>query len=134
MYASSVSSEEPISMSLIDPVMTPPAYNAQVSLNSSHFTLDFSNQASSMQSLASVLRQNPQIISNPLENTFDLFIFDLNDSMQYNFDSVSFNFGNHYGALEFDMLDHMFFDVVKTAFDDVIKCREDSIRRRHQVS
>ena len=34
-------------------------------------------------------------------------VFDVNDPMQYNFDPASFNFGNHYGALEFGMLGHM---------------------------
>lgn len=99
--------------------MTPPAYNAQVSPISPHFTPGPSNQASPMQSMAGVLRQNPQITPNPLENTYGLSIFDPNDPMQYNFDPANFNFGNYYGALEFGMLDHMSFGVVETAFDDV---------------
>jgi hypothetical protein len=120
MYASSASSEESISMSLIDSVVIPSAYSAQVSLISPHFTLDLSNQASSMQSMTGVLRQNSQITPNSFENTYDSFIFDLNDPMHYNFDLANFNFENHYDALKFDMLDHMFFDVMKTASDDVI--------------
>ena len=34
-------------------------------------------------------------------------MYDPNDPFQYNFDPASFNFGNHYGALEFGMLGHM---------------------------
>lgn len=33
--------------------------------------------------------------------------FDSNDLSKYNFDPAAFNFGNHYGALEFGMLGHM---------------------------
>lgn len=72
-----------------------------------------------MQSMAGVLRQNPQTTPNSLENTYGSSIFDPNDPMHYNFDPASFNFGNHYGALKFDMLDHMSSGVVKTAFGDV---------------
>jgi hypothetical protein len=72
-----------------------------------------------MQSMAGVLRQNPQTTPNPLENTYGLFILDPNDSMHYNFDPATFNFENHSGALEFGMLGHMSSGVMKTASDDV---------------
>lgn len=36
------------------------------------------------------------------------------NSMQYDFDPMSLNFGHHCGALEPDFLDHTSFDVAKT--------------------
>lgn len=45
-------------------------------------------------------------------------IFDGQDLSQYNFDPASFNFGNHYGALEFGMLGHMSSGAAETPPND----------------
>ena len=61
--------------------------------------------------MAGVLQQNPQStptpMQTPMQSSFSPSIFDPNDPMQYTFDPASFNFGNHYGALEFGMLGHL---------------------------
>ena len=59
-----------------------------------------------MQSLASTLRQ-PQQVTPSLQTSFNSLHYDPSDPNQYNFDPASFNFGNHYGALEFGMLGNM---------------------------
>lgn len=117
MYASGPA-PGPMAMPMVDPVMSPPSYSAQVSPISPHFTPGHSNQASPMQSMAGVLRQHPQTTPHPMESTYSPTIFDPNDPMQYNFDPASFNFGNHYGALEFGMLGHMSSGVVETSSGD----------------
>lgn len=93
---------------LTDTIMNAPqSFSTQPSPISPHFNPGPSHQASPMQSMAGVLQQNPQGTPNSLQGTFSPSIFDPNDPMQYNFDPSSFNFGNHYGALEFGMLGHM---------------------------
>lgn len=117
MYASSgpPGGPMPMPMPLVDSVVSPPCYSAQVSPISPHFTPGSSNQASPMQSMAGVLRQTPQPTPNALESAYGPTIFDPNDPMQYNFDPASFNFGSTYGALEFGMLGHMSSGVVETS-------------------
>lgn len=115
MYASSGPAGVPMPMPLVDPGVSPPCYSAQVSPISPHFTPGSSNQASPMQSMAGVLRHNPQPTPNALESAYGPTIFDPNDPMQYSFDPASFNFGNTYGALEFGMLGHMSSGVVDTS-------------------
>ncbi|KAL9576113.1 MAG: hypothetical protein Q9212_007376 [Teloschistes hypoglaucus] len=86
---------------LSDGIMPPQAYSNQHSPISSQFSSGPSVQPSPMQSMASALQPGP------LQTPFGGNVFDINDPMQYNFDPSSFNFGNHYGALEFGMLGHM---------------------------
>ncbi len=50
-------------------------------------------------------------ISNP---SFEASLFDPNDPTLFNFNPSDFNFGNHYGALEFGMLGHMTSGAVNT--------------------
>ncbi|PGH12542.1 hypothetical protein AJ80_06703 [Polytolypa hystricis UAMH7299] len=45
--------------------------------------------------------------ANPSQNPFGSAFFDPSDPALFNFDIASMNFGNHYGALEFGMLNHM---------------------------
>lgn len=59
-----------------------------------------------MQSIGSALHQSQQANST-VQTSFSGQIFDPRDALQYNFDPASFNFGNHYGALEFGILGHM---------------------------
>lgn len=93
---------------LTDTIMSAPQpFSTQPSPISPHFNPGPSHQASPMQSMAGVLQQNPQGTPASMQGTFSPSIFDPNDPMQYNFDPASFNFGNHYGALEFGMLGHM---------------------------
>jgi hypothetical protein len=62
-------------------------------------------QPSSMQELVDAARQSaPPDPIGSLHDPFAAHVFDANDPTQYNFDPASFNFGNHYGALEFGML------------------------------
>ncbi|KAA6413033.1 MAG: C6 finger domain [Lasallia pustulata] len=89
---------------LTDNMMAPQGFNSHQSSISPPFTSTPNQQASPMQSLAGAMQQNPQPGQNPLQNPFGGALFDPNDPTQYNFDPASFNFGNHYGALEFGML------------------------------
>ena len=59
-----------------------------------------------MRSLGSTLRQSQQVTPT-LQTTFSGMPYETGDPNQYSFDPASFNFGNHYGALEFGMLGHM---------------------------
>ena len=47
-------------------------------------------------------------------------LLDSGDLAQYNFDPASFNFGNHYGALEFGMLGHMSSGAAETSPSDAM--------------
>ena len=60
----------------------------------------------SMQSLVQAMESSAPPDSNTIQG-FGGNLFDGNDLTQYNFDPASFNFGNHYGALEFGMLNHI---------------------------
>ena len=55
---------------------------------------------------------------NQLQTPFSNNLFDPNDPTQYSFDPASFNFGNHYGALEFGMLGHMSSGAAETSPSD----------------
>ncbi|KAL8942174.1 MAG: hypothetical protein Q9211_001504, partial [Gyalolechia sp. 1 TL-2023] len=92
---------------LTDGMMAPQAYSNQQSPISPQFSSGPGHQQSPMQSMAGALQPNPQGNPNLMPTPFDSSIFDVNDPMQYNFDPASFNFGNHYGALEFGMLGQM---------------------------
>ncbi|KAL8687329.1 MAG: hypothetical protein Q9218_006467, partial [Villophora microphyllina] len=92
---------------LTDGMMAPQPYSNQQSPISSQFSSGPSVQPSPMQSMASALQSDAQTNASMLQTPFGGNVFDINDPMQYNFDPSSFNFGNHYGALEFGMLGHM---------------------------
>ncbi|KAL8664870.1 MAG: hypothetical protein Q9202_002732 [Teloschistes flavicans] len=92
---------------LTDGIMAPQPYSNQHSPISSQFSSGPSVQPSPMQSMASALQSGPPTNGSMLQTPFGGNVFDMNDPMQYNFDPSSFNFGNHYGALEFGMLGHM---------------------------
>ena len=47
-------------------------------------------------------------------------LLDTGDLSQYNFDPASFNFGNHYGALEFGMLGHLSSGAAETPPSDAL--------------
>ena len=64
-------------------------------------------QTSPMQSLAGAVQQTSPPNPSASHSTFGGNLFDPHDLTQYNFDPASFNFGNHYGALEFGILGHM---------------------------
>lgn len=86
--------------------MSPQAYSAQPSPISSHFNAGPNPLASPMQRIGSALPQSQQTTPT-IPNSYGGPMYDPNGSLQYNFDPASFNFGNHYGALEFGMLGHM---------------------------
>ncbi|KAL8736720.1 MAG: hypothetical protein Q9166_000086 [cf. Caloplaca sp. 2 TL-2023] len=92
---------------LTDGMMAPQSYSNQQSPITPQFGHGPSHQPSPMHSMASALQSNPQANPSMMPTSFGGNVFDINDPMQYNFDPSSFNFGNHYGALEFGMLGHM---------------------------
>ncbi|KAL8731688.1 MAG: hypothetical protein Q9181_004223 [Wetmoreana brouardii] len=98
----------PMGPPLTDGMIAPQPYSNQQSPISPQYSSGPGHQPSPMQSMAGALQSNPQQ-TNPsmMQNPFGGNVFDVNDSMHYNFDPSSFNFGNHYGALEFGMLGHM---------------------------
>ena len=107
MYVPTASQNQ-LSAPLAGNLMSPQAFSSQQSPISSQFNSATSQQASSLQNLTDVLHRNlPVSQANPLQSPFNSNPFDQNDPTQYNFDPASFNFGNHYGALEFGMLGHM---------------------------
>jgi hypothetical protein len=97
MYALDTSSSQ-MTLSLIDSVMSSSSHSAHVSFTSLRFTSDFSRLTSSMQSMISVLHQISQITSIT-KDTYDFNNYDHNDSMQYYFYSIDFNFENNCDVL-----------------------------------
>ena len=86
--------------------MASQAFSAQPSPISPHFNAGPSPQSSSMQSIGGALHQSQQATPT-MQTPYGPPMYETNESLQYNFDPASFNFGNHYGALEFGMLGHM---------------------------
>ncbi|KAL8903492.1 MAG: hypothetical protein Q9171_007383, partial [Xanthocarpia ochracea] len=99
---------------LTDGMMPPQPYSNQQSPIAPQFAQGPGHQPSPMQSMASALQSNSHSNPNLMQPSFGGNVFDINDPMQYSFDPSSFNFGNHYGALEFGMLGHMSSGAVET--------------------
>ena len=93
-------SQSRVPLSFSENSMERHVYSNQQSPNSAQFPQAISPQEPSMQGMAGFLQQSPQ--GAPFAP-----VFDPNDPNTYNFDPASYNFGNHYGALEFGMLGHM---------------------------
>ena len=91
---------------LTETMMGSQAYSTQPSPISPHFNGGPSPQGPSMQSIGSALHHSQQATS-ALQQSYGGQMYDSSDSLPYSFDPASFNFGNHYGALEFGMLGHM---------------------------
>lgn len=70
------------------------------------FQTQTNQQPTSMQNLAQAMESVAPQETTTLQD-FGGGLFEAPDMNQYNFDPASFNFGNHYGALEFGMLGHM---------------------------
>ena len=88
-------------------MMDPANFIAQQSPIVAQFQGDTRPPPTSMHSLVQVMEQ-PTAPQDPnAMQDFGGNIFESGDLSQYNFDTASFNFGNHYGALEFGMLGHM---------------------------
>ena len=92
---------------LSEGLMNSQAYSSQQSPISPQFQSGPNTQNSPMQSLANTLRQSQQATPSLQASSFNGLHYDPSDPSQYNFDPASFNFGNHYGALEFGMLGNM---------------------------
>ena len=88
---------------LSDNMMNPQPFKSQQSTISQQFN----GGPNPIQTIANPLQQSSQAIPTSMPDTFGGDPFDPSDPLQYNFDPASFNFGNHYGALEFGMLGHM---------------------------
>lgn len=91
---------------LSEGLMNSQAYSSQQSPISPQFHSGPNTQNSPMQSLANTLRQSQQTTPS-LQTSFNGLHYDPSDPNHYNFDPASFNFDNHYGALEFGMLGNM---------------------------
>ena len=118
MYPTGIQTSQ-MPASLSDGIMSPQGFGTQQSPMASQFSSAASQPTSSMQSLVDVMQQSAvSDQANPLESTFGNNFLDPQDLAQYNFDPASFNFGNHYGALEFGMLGHMSSGVVQTPPSD----------------
>lgn len=99
-----------VSVVLPDSVMGSQSFSTQPSpIAGTPFNASISSQPpTSSHGLVDVMHQtSSENASNVLSTTFNHSAFDPNDFSSYNFDPASFNFGNHYGALEFGMLGHM---------------------------
>ncbi|KAL8860524.1 MAG: hypothetical protein Q9178_003184 [Gyalolechia marmorata] len=99
---------------LTDGLMPPQPYGNQQSPITPQFAQGPGHQPSPMQSMAGALQSNSHSNPNLMQPSFGGNVFDINDPMPYSFDPSSFNFGNHYGALEFGMLGHMSSGAVET--------------------
>ncbi|MCJ1430737.1 Transcriptional regulator of nonfermentable carbon utilization [Xylographa pallens] len=118
MYPNPVQSTQ-MSASLSDSIMSPQGFGPQQSPMASQFSSAAPQPMSSMQSLVDVMQQGAVVDqANPLQGTFGNNFLDPQELAQYNFDPASFNFGNHYGALEFGMLGHMSSGAVQTPPSD----------------
>ena len=105
---------------LPDLAMNSQSYGSQQSPLSARFNPASGSQTASMQSLAEAIQHaTPTDTAASLPTAFGTNFLDPNDSSQYNFDPASFNFGNHYGALEFGMLGHMSSGAAETPPSDV---------------
>lgn len=118
MYSASMPANQ-MSAPHADARMNQQRYGPQQSPMGPQFGPVSGQPATSMAGLVDVMQQNVQ--SNPqsaIQNPFGGNPFDSQDLAQYNFDPASFNFGNHYGALEFGMLGHMSSGAVQTPPSD----------------
>ena len=84
------------------------SFNQQSPLSTNFNPLSVSQGNAALQSLAGAMQQStPSGPSNVLSSAFGSSMYDLYDPSQFDFDPASFNFGNHYGAMEFGMLGQM---------------------------
>ena len=110
-----------VTSTLPDLIMNAQTYGSQQSPLSARFNSRSGPPPASMQSLADVMQQTTATDGSvPLQSAFVPTLFDPNDPMQYDFDPASFNFGNHYGALEFGMLGQMSSGAAETPPSDSI--------------
>jgi len=118
IYSASMPSNQ-MSAPHTDAMMTQQRFGPQQPPMAPQFSPVSGQPATSMAGLVDVMQQNVQ--TNPqraIQNPFGGNPFDSHDLSQYNFDPASFNFGNHYGALEFGMLGHMSSGAVQTPPSD----------------
>jgi hypothetical protein len=91
-------------MTLPDTLVDPSSFTTQASPISTQFVQNAGQQQPAVQSVVQSMPQpTVQDTRQPMPN-YDSNMFDTTDLNQYDFDPGAFNFGNHYGALEFGML------------------------------
>ena len=90
-------------------------HNTGYGQHHSPITTQFQNPSGLPVTMSNLINSGPGVSSN---QGFGGDIFDASDLSQYNFDPASFNFGNHYGALEFGILGHMATGASKTPPND----------------
>ena len=113
-------------------MMNSQVYTTQASPISPQFSTGSNPQTSPMQNIASTLQQSQQATPT-VQGSFPGPVFDARDSLQYNFDPASFNFGNHYGALEFGILGHMSSGAGETPPSDAVTATA-NVGRAHNGS
>ena len=112
---------------MTDALMNASAYGAQQSPISQTFPVSAGVPQTSMQSLVQAIQSAaPPQDTNTIQD-FGGNLFDGQDMAQYNFDPASFNFGNHYGALEFGMLGQMSSGAAETSPGDTSQISQASL-------
>ena len=112
---------------ITDALMGTSAFGAQQSPISQTFPGSAGQPAASMQSLVQAMESTAPPAETSAIQDFGGNIFDGQDLTQYNFDPASFNFGNHYGALEFGMLGHMSSGAAETSPGDTSQLSQASL-------
>jgi hypothetical protein len=104
MYSTSLPSSQ-LPAPMVEGLMSPQGFDPQRAPLGTQFSPVSGQSASSMAGMVDVMQQS--VSTGPIQPSFGGTGYDPHDLSQYNFDPASFNFGNHYGALEFGMLGHM---------------------------
>ena len=99
-------------------MMAPQAYDTQSPINH-QFDPGSAHLTSSVQSFPATMQQTIPSLPGQPQSSFGSGAYDSVDLGQYNFDPASFNFGNHYGALEFGMLGQMSSGAAETPPSDI---------------
>ena len=99
-------------------MMAPQGYDTQSPMNQ-QFDPGSAHLTPSVQSFPTTMHQTIPSIPGQPQSSFGSGPFDSVDLSQYNFDPASFNFGNHYGALEFGMLGQMSSGAAETPPSDI---------------
>ena len=112
---------------MTDALMNASAYGAQQSPISQTFPGSAGVPQTSMQSLVQAMQSAAPPPDTSAIQDFGGNLFDGQDMAQYSFDPASFNFGNHYGALEFGMLGQISSGAAETSPGDTSQISQASL-------
>ena len=104
---------------MTDPLMSSSPYGPPQS-SMAAFPGSAGPMQTSMQSMAPAIETPVALNACSIQDFGTGSMLDTNDLSQYNFDLASYNFGNHYGALEFGMLGHMSSGAAETEPSDAM--------------